>query len=281
MTAVQPREFVTAPDYLVRNRAAWERWAPYHRAAGRRAWAESEPSWGMWGTPESELGLLKQFERGMNAIELGCGTGHVCAWLARAGLLPVGVDIAQAQIDNAFAFQREFGLGFRLDRVNAEAVPYEDRSFDFAISEYGASVWCDPYRWVPEAARLLRPGGFLVFIVTAPFLMACTPTAGGAAGEQLERPYFGMHSFEFVGDAAVEFHLTHGDWFRVLSESGFSVAGLVEVRPESRATPRYDFVSGAWAHEWPSEDIWTARRRDILDPLHVFVEDTGQRSASA
>jgi len=33
------------------------------------------------------------------------------------------------------------------------------------ISEYGASIWCDPYRWIPEASRLLRPGGDLVFLV--------------------------------------------------------------------------------------------------------------------
>jgi hypothetical protein len=28
-----------------------------------------------------------------------------------------------------------------------------------AISEYGASIWCDPYAWIPEAARMLRPAG--------------------------------------------------------------------------------------------------------------------------
>ena len=133
----------------------------------------------MWGVLESEVGLLKSCTPGMNAIDLGCGTGYVCAWLARAGLHAVGIDIAQAQIENARAFQREFDLDFRLDRANAEAVPYEDASFDLAMSEYGASVWCDPYRWVPEAARLLRPGGLLVLIVTAPFLMACTPASEG------------------------------------------------------------------------------------------------------
>lgn len=261
MKALLRKDLTIEPDYLERNRAAWDRWAPYYRAAGRRAWAEEEPRWGMWGSLESDLGFLKRSEPGMNAVELGCGTGYVCAWLARAGLHAVGVDIAQAQIDNALAFQREFGVTFRLDRTNAEAVPYEDASFDLAISEYGASLWCDPYRWVPEAARLLRPGGFLVFIVTAPFLMTCTPTAGGSAGEQLERPYFGMHRFEFAGDDAVEFHLGHGDWFHVLTENGFGVEDLIEVRPGPHTPPRHNFVSNSWARNWPSEDIWTARRR--------------------
>ena len=36
-----------------------------------------------------------------------------------------------------------------------------DASFDLVVSEYGASVWCDPERWIAEAARLLRRGGRL------------------------------------------------------------------------------------------------------------------------
>src|SRR3972149_4855266 len=128
---------------------------------------------------------------GGDAVVLGCGPGSVCAWLAQAGLHPVGVDVAQSQLDNANLLQAEFGLTFPLVRANAEAVPYDDASFDVAVSEYGASVWCDPYRWVPEAARLLRPGGTLIFVITSPFLITCTPSAGGAAREQLQRPYFG------------------------------------------------------------------------------------------
>jgi SAM-dependent methyltransferase len=260
VSAAQQKDRPVEPDYLERNRAAWERWAPHYRAAGRRAWAEDELRWGMWGVLESDLGLLTKCEAGINAVDLGCGTGNVCAWLARAGMHAVGIDIAQAQIDNAKEFQREFDLSFRLDRANAETVPYDEASFDLAISDYGASIWCDPYRWIPEAARILRPGGRLVFIVTAPLLMACTP-ASGEAGKWLQRPYFGMHRFEFADDDVVEFHLTHGDWIRVLRENGFEVEDMIEVRPAPHAPPRYDFVSASWARDWPSEDIWTARRR--------------------
>lgn len=259
-TAQQQRP-AEEPDYLRRNRAAWDRWASYYAAAGRRAWSEPEPRWGIWGSLESELGLLKSCEAGMAAVDLGCGSGSVCAWLARAGMHPVGVDFSRAQLENARTLQREFGVGFRLDLASAESLPYEHASFDLAISEYGASVWCDPYRWIPEAARLLRPAGLLIFFVTAPILTVCTPASGGAAGERLQRAYFGMHRFEFEGDDAVEFHLGHGDWFRVLNENGFAVENLVEVRPEPHARPRHNFVSNSWARDWPSEDIWTARRR--------------------
>jgi SAM-dependent methyltransferase len=248
------------PDYVSRNRAAWDRWAPYYEAAGRRGWAQEEPRWGMWGTPESELGLLSQFEPGMDVVELGCGTAFVSAWLAREGLRPVGVDISPRQLETALYLQRQFGVDFRIELENAESIPYESASFDVAISEYGASVWCDPYRWIPEAARLVKPGGFLVFFVPGALLMACTPPTGGAVAERLQRPYFEMHRFEFGPDDAVEFYLGHGDWFSVLRENGFAVENLVEVRAEPQTTPRYDFVSAAWARNWPSEEIWTARR---------------------
>ena len=95
---------------------------------------------------------------GLDVIELGCGTGYVSAWLARRGARPVGIDNSEAQLATARRFQREFELEFPLLHGNAEEVPFPDQSFDLAISEYGASIWCDPYRWIPEAARLLRPG---------------------------------------------------------------------------------------------------------------------------
>ncbi len=224
-------------------------------------WQASEPTWGIWGVPESEVGLLAEVGEGTDAIELGCGTAYVCAWLARLGAVPVGIDISEEQLENARLFQRQFRLGFPLVRASADEVPFDDESFDFAISEYGASIWVDPQRWVPEAARLLRPGGTLVFVVNAAMLMTCTPEDGTETTLNLERDYFGMHRFEFAGDDSVEFHLTHGDWVRLLRASGFDVEDLIEVQPPEGATTRYPFVSAEWARRWPSEEIWVARRR--------------------
>ena len=52
---------------------------------------------------------------------------------------------------------------------------------------------CDPHRWVPETARLLRPGGRLLVLGTTPLSSLCTPT-GGLAGDRLMRDYFGMRA---------------------------------------------------------------------------------------
>lgn len=244
-----------------RNRKAWSEWAPDYFEPGLARWQEMEATWGIWGTPESELELLAGVGDGTDAIDLGCGTGYVCAWLARRGAVPVGVDVSEEQLESARMFQRQFRLGFALVRASADEVPFDAESFDFAISEYGASIWVDPYRWVPEAARLLRPGGRLVFVVNGALLMTCTPDDGSETSTALQRDYFGMHRFEFPGDTSVEFHLPHGDWVRLLRSSGFEVEDLIEVQPPEGSTTRYPFVSADWARRWPSEEIWVARRR--------------------
>jgi 2-polyprenyl-3-methyl-5-hydroxy-6-metoxy-1,4-benzoquinol methylase len=72
-------------DYLARNRVQWDRWATEYAEPGRRNWAQDEPTWGIFGVPESQLGVLPEDLEGRDTIELGCGTGYVSAWLARRG----------------------------------------------------------------------------------------------------------------------------------------------------------------------------------------------------
>jgi SAM-dependent methyltransferase len=250
------------PEYVQRNRASWDEWAREYEQAGRRNWATNEPSWGIWGVPEAQVRMLPDDLEGLDAIELGCGTAYCSAWLARRGARPVGIDNSQRQLDTARALQREHGLEFPLLHGNAESVPYPDASFDFALSEYGASIWADPYKWIPEAARLLRPGGRLAFLVNAPLLIMCVPELEGeAADEQLKRPYFGMHRVEWPDDDSVEFHLPHGELIALLHDSGFEVEGLTEIRPPAGSTTKYDFVTLEWARQWPCEEIWRARKR--------------------
>jgi SAM-dependent methyltransferase len=247
--------------HVRRNREYWKGLAADYEQPGRRHWAEDEPSWGIWGVPESELHLFPAEVAGRDTVELGCGTGYVSAWLARRGARPVGVDVSDAQLASARRFQREFGLEFPLLLASAEQVPLADASFDLVISEYGASIWCDPYRWVPEAARLLRPGGRLVFLVNGVLLMLCTPDEDDVpAGERLLRPYFGMHRFEWPDDPSVEFHLGHGEMLGLLRASGLEVEELLEVRPPEGATSRHRLATLEWARRWPCEEVWKARK---------------------
>jgi SAM-dependent methyltransferase len=184
-------------DHALVNRATWDEDAPNWVQRGREAWAREEPVWGR-GNAESELHLLPDVA-GLDAIELGCGTAYVSAWLMRRGARVVGLDNSSNQLATARMLQEEFGLRFPLVHADAERPPFADASFDFAISQYGAAIWCDPYRWIPEASRILRSGGRLLFETGSPLVMCCFPTDDddAPADTRLHRDYFGMHRFEW------------------------------------------------------------------------------------
>lgn len=249
-------------DYVSQNRAAWDRMAADYEQSGHRNWASDTPTWGIFDVPESTLGMLPADLAGKDAVELGCGTGYVSAWLARRGARPVGIDNSPAQLENARRFQQEFGIEFPLHLGNAEQTPFAAESFDFAISEYGAAIWCDPFRWIPEAARILRPGGRLHFLGNSTLLMLTTPFGDDDAPvtDRLERPLFGMHRFAW-SDGSAEFHLPHGEMLRLLRNSGFEVEDLIEVQIPEGANTRYPYVSPEWARRWPCEEVWKARKR--------------------
>ncbi|MGA3360801.1 MAG: class I SAM-dependent methyltransferase [Solirubrobacteraceae bacterium] len=250
-----------AGDYVQRNRSAWNREAADHVETGERNWAAAEPSWGRWSVPEAQLHVLPERLEGLDCIELGCGTAYVSAWLARRGARPVGIDVSEQQLATAARLQAEHELSFPLLHGNAEQVPLADASFDVAISEYGASIWCDPYRWIPEASRLLRPGGQLIFLVNSVIAMLCEPEDETVQPtNQMLRAYFGMHRFEWPEDESVEFHLPHGELIALLRANDLTVEELIEVRPPEGSTTRYPTPTLDWSRQWPCEEIWRARK---------------------
>jgi SAM-dependent methyltransferase len=244
---------------LAVNRALWAVVnEQFTDAQAEAAWSTDELSWGLFGNPESRLQVLGDVS-GLDVIELGCGTAFVSAWLARLGARPVGVDLSPAQLTTARRCQDHFGLEFPLIEADAAAVPLPARSFDLVVSEYGACVWCDPQRWVPEAARLLRPGGRLVFLTNSVQVTMCVPDDGGHAGDRLLRPQNRAPRLEWPG-GGVEYHPSHGDWIRILRDSGFDVVALHELYAcEGAETPAYyDIATAEWATRWPVEDLWVA-----------------------
>ena len=255
------------PEHVAANRAAWDRFAHEYVGPGERAWRQQpgEETWGIFGIPEAELHLLPDDVAGLDTIELGCGTGYVSAWLARRGARPVGIDNSPKQLETARRLQQEHGMEFPLLLGNAETVPYPDASFDLAISEYGAALWADPEAWIPEAARLLRPGGRLIFLTNHVLAYLCVPDleTDGPADERLKRPMFGMRRITWPDDedGGVEFHLPHGELLRLLVRSGFEVLDLVEVQVPADAATNYPWMDAAWASKWPCEEAWIARKR--------------------
>jgi len=252
---------MSSPD-LERNIAEWTKAnADYTDGSASRAWAREEMTWGVFNVPESNVGCLGDVA-GLDVVELGCGTAYVSAWLTKRGARVVGVDPTPAQLATARRMMRETGIEFQLVEAPGESVPLPDASFDLALSEYGACLWADPYQWIPEAARLLRPSGRLIFLTNSNIAQLCAPD-DGRLGTTLLRPLFGMYRMEWPSEVGVEFHLPHGEWIRLLRAHGFEVEALHELEaPEDAEAHRYyDYVGPDWARQWPSEEIWVARKR--------------------
>jgi SAM-dependent methyltransferase len=217
-------------------------------------------TWGIWQIPENDVGVIPDVA-GRDVVELGCGTGYWSAWLARRGARAVGLDNSSRQLATAHMLQREHGLAFPLVHGDAEQAPFRDASFDLAISEYGAAIWCDPYRWIAEAARILRPGGELIFLRDAPLRTLCAPDSDAPAGDRLLRPYFGLHRLEWSADGSVNFNLPLGALIRLFHRVGFEIVDCVELQAAEDATTRFPYVTAAWASRWPTEEIWRVRKR--------------------
>jgi SAM-dependent methyltransferase len=234
----------------------------YGDAAAEASWDREDITWGQFGIPDESVGSPLGDVRGKDVLELGCGVAYFSAWLAKRGARPVGLDPTPAQLATARRLQSKTGLRFPLIEAVAERVPLPDDSFDIVLSEYGASLWADPHHWVPEAARLLRSGGRLVFLTNSVLVYLCAPDVG-AVTERLQRPQFGMYRVKWPEGDGTEYNLPHGDWIRLLRLHGFEVEELIEpqVPPTAETHEYYDFISAEWARQWPAEEIWVARLR--------------------
>jgi SAM-dependent methyltransferase len=249
------------PDYVAQNVAVWTRANAKHTGPrARDHWAQDEITWGIFEIPEREVNALGDVA-GLDVVDLGCGTGYFSAWLAKRGARPVGVDPTPAQLDTARTMQREFELEFPLIEAVGEDVPLPEASFDLALSEYGASIWADPHRWIPEAARLLRPGGRLVFLRNTTISMLCMDLDG--ITEQLQRSQHELGRLEWSDTNEVEFHPGPAELIDLLRENGFEVERLIDLyAPEGAETHQYyGYVTVDWARKWPAEEIWVARKR--------------------
>jgi SAM-dependent methyltransferase len=253
------------PDSIAANVADWtESNAQYTDAQAEGAWAPQDLTWGVFGVREDAIGSPLGDVSGLDVVELGCGTAYFSAQLAHRGARPVGVDPTPAQLATARRMMERTGLIFPLVEAPGERVPLPDASFDLAVSEFGASLWADPRMWITEAARLLRPGGRLVFLTNSFVSYLCAPDEGGIS-ETLLRPQFGAYRMQWPGETGIEYHIAHGEWIDLLRSNGFEIERLIELQapPDAKKHEYYDYVTPEWAAKWPHEEIWVARLGEV------------------
>jgi SAM-dependent methyltransferase len=247
----------TSLDVLLDNRTYWNEQAPSYGSWAGDAWDRSIPTLGIFNIDGTDI-----FPEvtGADVVELGCGTGYVSGWcLQRGAQSVVGIDNAPGQLATAARLATEREANLPLIFGDAHRLPFADGSFDVAISEYGAAIWCDPRIWIPEAARVLRPGGRLWFLGNSTQMMLCAPEFEGEPAEpRMVRPQRGMHRFAWLDTNGVEYHVSPGEMIAILTGAGFVVDALHELYAEPDQTTSYDFVDASWASKWPFEHVWVA-----------------------
>ena len=94
-------------------------------------------------------------------LDVGCGSGQTAIPAAKMGLKVTGIDIADNLIKHARKAASKTNLEVRFDVGDAEDLPYDDCSFDVAITLIGAMFAPRPERVASEFARVIKPGGKL------------------------------------------------------------------------------------------------------------------------
>lgn len=97
----------------------------------------------------------------MKVLDVACGTGNLALPAARAGAEVTGVDIAPNLVEQARENAKLEGLNVKFDEDDAEALFYDDTSFDAVVTMFGAMFAPRPELVAAELKRVCRPGGFI------------------------------------------------------------------------------------------------------------------------
>ena len=98
---------------------------------------------------------------GTKVLDVACGTGNLAIPAAKKGADVTGVDIAPNLIDSAIERAKAEGVEAKFEVGDAEALPYEDNTFDIVMTMFGAMFAPRPDVTAAELIRVTKPGGLI------------------------------------------------------------------------------------------------------------------------
>lgn len=237
------------------NRVRWNEMSEWYQETHDPHIGSRPRLWGSWAVPDDEVGALADVT-GLDVLELGCGGGQWAGALVDEAASLVGLDVSERQL----GFARARCPSLALVQADAEELPFVDASFDLVFCDHGAMSWGDPSRTVPEAARVLKRGGRLVFNTPSPWLRVCSDDDRDVVDDRLHHSYFDLGLLEEGGGAAT-YTLPYGEWVRHFRRHGLVVEDLIEIRPGPGSRSTYFATDPPdWPHRWPAEMLWVTTR---------------------
>jgi SAM-dependent methyltransferase len=229
------------------NRAWWDAEAPAYYEEHGSFLGDADLLWCPEGLREADARLLGDV-RDQDVLELGCGAAQGARWLVGAGARVTAFDVSYGQLAQARRLDLLTGVSVdRLVQADAQALPFRAAAFDIVASAFGALPFvADTAGTMREIARVLRPGGRVVFSVTHPVRWSF-PDDPGPAGLTAGQSYFDRTPYVEVDETGaatyVEHHRTFGDRIRDVVGAGLTVVDVIEPEwPEG-----HDQVWGQWS----------------------------------
>jgi ubiquinone/menaquinone biosynthesis C-methylase UbiE len=107
---------------------------------------------------EEFVGRLN-IQPGMKVLDVACGSGNLAVVSAQKGADVTGIDIADNLVEAAKKRAESLGLNIKFEQGDAEALPYDDNTFDVVMTMYGAMFAPRPDVTAAELVRVCKPGG--------------------------------------------------------------------------------------------------------------------------
>jgi len=205
-----------AEDPLAGVRTGYDHWAEVYDHDANPLPALEEPR------VREALGEV----RGREVLDLGCGTGRHCAWLAEAGARVTAVDFSAGMLAKARDRVPAGNVRF-VEHDLHEPLPFEDASFAAVVSGLVLEHLRDLSAFFAEAHRVLRPGGRAVVSAMHPAMFL--------RGSQARFTDPGS------GEVVMPGSLPHrmGDFVMAAARAGFSLHGVGEHAPDADFAARY------------------------------------------